>query len=238
MKRFLHSGHIGDIIAFLSCMKTMGGGELVITDDDGNVHLKMSGFKYESIEPLIAYQSYISRVWFSDNHTGVTHDLRQFRKHWGRGNIVVLHAAELGIEPKYDRWLDAKPSMETKGRIVCCRSPRYRNYNFPWKKILKRIGDRAVFVGTDDEHADMERLTGIKIDRHHVKNCLDIAEAIAGSDLFIGNQSSPYWVAAGLNHPCLQETNPITPDSMIQYDGAHFCINGFVDMGIFEKYGI
>jgi len=234
MNRFLHSGHIGDILAFLPSMKSLGGGELIITDHCGNVHLKMSGFKYDSLELLLASQKYVAKVWFSNDHGGVTHDLRGFRRHWGKGDLIHMQALELGVTPSYEKWLDAKPAKETKGRVVCCRSPRYRNYNFPWRKILKRLGDRAVFIGTDEEHEDMERHTSCKIERYQVKNCLDIAEAISGSDLFIGNQSSPYWIAAGLNHPCLQETSPITPDSMIHYDGAVYCLDGNINFDLLK----
>lgn len=213
----------------------MGGGELVITDHSENIHLKMSGFKYESIKPLLERQSYITSVTFEDRPTGITHDTRGFRKHWGVGNLIVMQAIELGQQPNFEKWLEADPNPATKGRVICCRSTRYRNYNFPWRKILKRIGDRAMFIGTDEEYNNFQTLNNVHLERLHSGNCLDIANSIAGSDLFIGNQSSPFWVAAGLHHLCIQETNTWTPDSRVPYDGAYYCMDGWID---FDKVGI
>lgn len=224
MKRFLHSGHIGDIIAFLPLMKKMGGGHLVITDHNSTPQLMMEGFKYESLKPLLECQDYISGVSFEKHPTNIDYDVTGFRKHWGTGTIVEMQAKELGIEPCIEKWLEVKPNLNLQGKIVCCRSTRYRNELFPWWELIDRIRDRAVFIGVHDEYGDFVNQFG-KVDRYLTNNCLDIAEAIAGSDMFIGNQSSPFWIAAGLHHPLIQETCLDIPDSIVQYKSAHYWVD-------------
>lgn len=224
MKRFLHSGHIGDIIAFLPLMKKMGGGHLVITDHNSTPQLMMEGFKYESLKPLLECQDYISGVSFEKHPTNIDYDVTGFRKHWGTGTIVEMQAKELGIEPCIEKWLEVKPNLNLQGKIVCCRSTRYRNELFPWWELIDRIRDRAVFIGVHDEYGDFVNQFG-KVDRYLTNNCLDIAEAIAGSDMFIGNQSSPFWIAAGLHHPLIQETCLDVPDSIVKYESAHYWVD-------------
>ena len=225
MKRFLHSGHIGDIIAFLPLMRKLGGGHLVITDHSKTPQLMMEGFKYESLKPLLECQDYISGVSFEKHPTNIDFDVTGFRKHWGKGTIIEMQAKELGVEPCIEKWLKVEPNLNLQGKIVCCRSTRYRNDSFPWLEIVNRIRDRVVFIGVHDEYGNFVDKFG-KVDRFLTINCLDIAQAIAGSDMFIGNQSSPFWIAAGLHHSLIQETCLDVPDSIVRYEGANYFIDG------------
>lgn len=233
MKRFLHSGHIGDIIAFLPLMKKMGGGHLVITNHSNTPQLMMEGFKYESLKPLLMQQDYISGVSFEKDPKNIDFDVTGFRKHWGTGTLVEMQAKELGIEPCIEKWLDVKPNLKLQGKIVCCRSTRYRNNLFPWREIVNKFRDRILFIGVHDEYGDFVNQFG-EVHRKIVNNCLDIAEAISGSDLFIGNQSSPFWIAAGLHHPLLQETCIETPDSIVRYEVANYFIDGINPLQIIK----
>jgi hypothetical protein len=225
VKRFLHSGHIGDIIAFLPLMRNLGGGHLVITDHNTTPQLMMEGFKYESIKPLLEQQDYIHGVSFEKNPKDIDFNACGFRKYWGTGTIIEMHAKELGVEPCIEKWLKVEPNLNLQGKIVCCRSTRYRNDKFPWRELVEKIRDRIVFIGVHDEYGDFVKNFG-KVDRHLSNNCLDIAQAIAGSDMFIGNQSSPFWIAAGLHHPLIQETCLDVPDSIVRYEGANYFIDG------------
>jgi hypothetical protein len=185
----------------------------------------MEGFKYESLKPLLECQEYISGVSFEKNPKDIDFDVTGFRKHWGTGTIIEMHAKELGVSPCIEKWLEVKPDLSLQGKIVCCRSTRYRNELFPWKGIIDKIRDRVVFIGVHDEYGNFVDKFG-KVDRFLTINCLDIAQAIAGSDMFIGNQSSPFWIAAGLHHPLIQETCLDVPDSIVRYEGANYFIDG------------
>ena len=185
----------------------------------------MEGFKYESLKPLLECQDYISGVSFEKHPTNIDFDVTGFRKHWGKGTIIEMQAKELGVEPCIEKWLKVEPNLNLQGKIVCCRSTRYRNDSFPWLEIVNRIRDRVVFIGVHDEYGNFVDKFG-KVDRFLTINCLDIAQAIAGSDMFIGNQSSPFWIAAGLHHSLIQETCLDVPDSIVRYEGANYFIDG------------
>lgn len=51
---------------------------------------------------------------------------------------------------------------------------------------------------------------------------LELAELIAGSDIFVGNQSCPCWVAMGMGHRLIQETDMWNLNSVVRRDNAEF----------------
>jgi hypothetical protein len=226
MKRFLHSGHIGDIIAFLPCMRALGGGHLVITDHNSQPQLLMEGFKYDSLKPLLEIQPYIDSVSYEKNPTNIDHDACGFRRYWGQYPIIGMQAKMLGIEhPSTSQWIDVSPDTRTNGRIVCCRSHRYRNDSFPWSKIVDKYRNKIIFIGLYDERGDFVSRFG-EVPSIWVNNLLELAQLIYGSAIFIGNQSAPCWIASGLNHPLIQEVHPPLPDSIVSYENTHHSIDG------------
>jgi hypothetical protein len=128
-------------------------------------------------------------------------------------------------------WLKVEVDPLTKGKIIFNRTPRYRNYNFPWGKVLKHFGKQSLFCGTKQEYEDFCDKVG-SIEYYPTKNCLEVAKAIKGADYFVGNQSSAFWIAAALMKPLLQETFMPAPNSIIKYDGATYFNNDKID---FEK---
>lgn len=226
MARFLHSGHIGDIIAFLPCMRALGGGDLVITDHNHQPHLLMQGFKYESLKPLLEIQPYIDSVTYEKHPEKIDYDVTGFRRYWGQYPIIGMQAKTLGIEkPSTFQWLDVPADNRSNGKILCCRSHRYRNDSFPWDSIVNKYRGQILFVGLYDERGDFISRYG-EVSSVWVNNLLELAQLIRGSAIFIGNQSAPFWIAAGLNHPLIQETHPPLPDSIVEYEYAHYSING------------
>lgn len=223
--RFLHSGHIGDLIAFLPCMRALGGGDLVITDNAGT-NLSMEGFKYDSVKPLLEVQDYVHSVSYARRPEGIDYDVCGFRRYWGQGSIIEMQAKELGIPVPYlSAWINVQPDPTTVGRIVCCRTHRYRTDRFPWAQVVDRFRDKIIFIGLYDEYGDFTKHYG-HVDQLCVRDLLELAQLIAGSDLFIGNQSSPFWIAAGMNHPLVQETHQHIRDSVVPYDTAFYSEDG------------
>jgi len=43
--------------------------------------------------------------------------------------------------------------------------------------------------------------------------------------MFIGNQTSPFRIAAGLHHPLIQETCLDVPDSIVKYNAARYWVD-------------
>lgn len=215
-------------------MRALGGGQLVVTDHNTTPQLMMEGFKFESIKPLVERQWYVKSVVFEKNPENIDYNACGFRRFWGKGSIIEMQAMELNVTPNIEQWLWVSQDERTKNKIVCCRSNRYRNNKFPWKDIVDVCRDDIVFIGVHDEYGDFVRDFGV-VERIIVKNCLEIAQLIAGSRLFIGNQSSPFWIAAGMHHPCIQETCIDVPDSIVPYKNAVYCKDGNFDFEILTK---
>lgn len=232
--RFLHTHDIGDIIASLPIIRQLGGGHLVITK-----HLRMEemngrdlkGEKFESLKSLIQEQPYIKSVTYEDNPDPVNVDFSEFRKiYHPTKNLMSCMAEWVGVKDvDTSPWLFVDPSEGTKGKVICARSPRYNNPTFPWNRVAWEYTNRLRFIGLNDEHRMFQGMLSRVVERIHVNNFKEMAQAISGSDLFIGNQSSPCWVAMGLGHRMIQETSDLNPDSIIPRDNAQFVRNGQID---------
>jgi hypothetical protein len=101
------------------------------------------------------------------------------------------------------------------------RSPRYHNWNFVpvWKRMWERYRGETVFVGSPGEHADFCWYVG-PVPHYPTKDYLELAQVIAGCDLFVGNQSSPFWVAEALKKQVVLE-------ACLSCQNCHFERNGF-----------
>ena len=231
---FVHTGHIGDIIAFLPVFNAMSGTDLVIRDEPWMI--PMSGFKYDSLKPLLESQGI--NVSFNNPEGSIDHDASGWRECYEDAlSLTDAHARYLNIVPKghghleiTEPWIKVEPDVLTKGRVIFNRTPRYRSPYFNWSKVHKHFGDRALFIGTEQEHLDYLCEVG-NIEHYRTGNCLDVARAIEGADFFVGNQSSACWIAMGLRKPLLQETCAV-PNSIIRYEGAHYTINCDADLSV------
>lgn len=125
-----------------------------------------------------------------------------------------------------ERWLfSVDPSPLTQDRVVINRTGRYRNGYFPWNEIVNFYGDRLIFVGLPHEYRDFCGEFGM-VEFRRTSNMLEVAELIAGSLLFIGNQSSANAVAEGLKHNLIQETSLQIPDCIFKRGNAQHVYDG------------
>lgn len=225
--KIIHSGHIGDILAFLPTYKKLGGTKLVVCNHDP-VWPPMEGFRYESLKPLLDHLGVPSE--FSRNPQG-DFDNRDFRSIYDPWtSLLVTQARYCKVDPDETPWIQATPSRKTQGRVLLSRSARYHNYNFPWKKLVRHLKDRAVFMGTPDELQDFQTEVRTSVEHLLTKDCLEMAEAIAGSDLYIHNQSCGFWIAAGMRHPQIQETSDMHNDTFLDYPEARYIRNEKLDI--------
>ncbi len=123
------------------------------------------------------------------------------------------------------QWLYVEPSMETKGMVVINRTSRYNNAFFPWKRVVEHYGGRIVFIGLKHEHESFCNQFG-RVSWRETKDMLDMARLIAGSELFIGNQSSANALNEGLKHPVIQETYLHIPDCIFRRANAQHVADG------------
>ena len=104
--------------------------------------------------------------------------------------LATLQAAWLRLNPDLRTpWLDVSAASNYAGKIIINRSPRYHNDFFPWAKLVKAFGSRMLFIGLESEHEVFCHECG-QVAYLPTTNLLRAARVIAGSELFIGNQSS------------------------------------------------
>lgn len=230
-RRFLHSGDLGDIIAAMPIIRQLGGGDLILTGKPpipGKMPREsMKGERLESLIPLLKNESYIGRVEWQDNPKGISHDLTEFRllSRNATENLAQWQARSIGIDD-----LDMSPwisvSRSPNGRVVVSRSLRYQNPNFPWGEIYEKYSHRLLFVGLQEESRAFQRMLNRHVEWISTRDLLKVAEVIAASSLFIGNQSAPFWIAAGLGKNLIQETWSPEPNSIVERPNAHYSFSG------------
>jgi ADP-heptose:LPS heptosyltransferase len=98
--------------------------------------------------------------------------------------------------PREEPWLTV-PRPRRAARVLLHRSARYHKWAFPWPRAYEKYRREAAVVGTPEEHRDFCAYLG-PLPYIPTPTFLDLAEVIAGCELFVGNQSAPRAVALGL----------------------------------------
>jgi hypothetical protein len=197
-----HSGCIGDIIYSIPTLRELGCTHLYVNDRPWT-------------KPILHRIGVYKRLLESQGiavspHEGekIDHDLSTYRNGgllYGQ-NIATRVANWMLVKPDLSKpWLSiGSKHPATKGKIVISRGARWHGEYFPWKQIVEELGEHCLFIGLQeeldafcDQFGDVEYLP--------TEDLYEAAQAIAGSDLFIGNQSSPMAIAEGLKHKAIQE---------------------------------
>lgn len=238
------SGDLGDIVFLLNLIRQIPGGrhtlalrssQLTKAKDDEKVKRL-----HDTIAPLALAQRYIRDVVIIDAGTPVDWASEGFRKlgHFRKGETLMhahLHhlvkSLGLSFQDFHDNtpWLNVVKDTDATDRVVINRTARYRNSQFPWAQVVRHLGSRLLFVGLEDEWRQFCRDFGT-VEYHPTASMLEVAQLIAGSQLFIGNQSSANACAEGLKHASIQETCIELPDCVFPRPNAQFVANGVVTM--------
>lgn len=205
---FAHHGDYGDIVYSLMAVKRLCDEAQTSCTfylcPAADTRARLTPDHAEGILPLLRAQSYIARAEWREKSIGVKADVSQRRFYANGFNIADQLCNWLAIpySVEHGPWLAAEPNPVAE--VIFSRSHRYRNPRFPWKEVCRRFGGQARFVGTPAEHADFEALVG-PIHIVPTPTLLDVAQAIAGCKLFVGNQSCPRAIAEGLKVPVVVE---------------------------------
>lgn len=202
---YCHGGKLGDVLYCLPALKALGGGELVL-----HPSFEMSIEAAIPLRPLLLKQSYIRAVRVEWCPRGTRLDTwRTF--YCADVNLVQQHATfvRIGVNLK-ESWLSVD-AAERASSVVFSRSSRHQNANFPWREVVAKYGDRAVFVGHRQEWANFTEAFGW-VPYRSTSDFLELAHVIAGADLFIGNQSAPMALAVGLGVRYIQEVFKPAPN--------------------------
>lgn len=225
MKKFKHSGAFGDLIYGLALTKHLGGGEFYLhlnqIDWIGQHYYgskpnpfhqgRLTERDFEFMKDFMNAQNYITKFAVLDPATEITHNLDRFRPLFvgHPGNYVDIYAVAFGIKDPETRtqmrntaWLSVPKPRKVEGRsIVINRTARWtpRLLSPQWDQWRSQgFEQQAIFVGLAEEYESFCRSTGWQIPHQKTETMLDVAEYIAGSKLFIGNQSMALSLAIGL----------------------------------------
>lgn len=226
-RTFFHTGDIGDIIASLPSVRSIGGGEMLIGYKQNGQRESLKGSRFEMLVPLLLAQPYISGVRWGQHFRGCI-DFSTFREMPDDGmNLAYCQAKHVGVAVSMEPWLQVK--AEQHGRAVIARSSRYHNPDFPWRAVVQKLVD-PIFVGLPSEHEAFCSFIGFRIEHVKCGNLLNLARLIAGARVFVGNQSAPFWIAAALGGRCVQETWTEGANSVIHRPGMFYPIRMGYDM--------
>jgi len=215
MTTFSHSGDAGDIIYSLPVVRFFGGGDFFLSPADFT-RVKMTPDRVKLFSTLLESQDYIKKVGF---HYGreVEFNLDGFRERFGEyaqcETLVEMHCRKWGVpEHVLDiPWISVDPVREEE--VVVNLTIRWRNPSFPWKDVYRKYHKSMGFVGSKHEHVQFETHYG-PVRHIETKDMHDIASVIAGSKLFIGNQSMPLAIAHAMQHPAVCEYSRFAIDGM------------------------
>ncbi|MEO8175009.1 MAG: hypothetical protein ABI581_18075 [Sediminibacterium sp.] len=235
---FSHSGHAGDIIYSIPAMYALAKGRKInlylslnqpnlnftkkMRHPNGNVMLTEKSVLL--FKPLLLTQPQFKSCEALSGQP-VHYDLtafRQFPFDYRMGSIARWYFLTYGINWDLGKpWLQVTPDSSFNDAIVVARSSRYHTPNIEYSFLQKYT--RIVFVGMPDEYAEMKKqIPNLEYKTTH--DFLELAAVIAGSKLFIGNQSFPFSLAEALKVKRVLEVFPQIPNVVVEgANGYDFC---------------
>ena len=194
MKTFYHRGSHGDIVYSMPSLKKLLASNLILKNQN----------YFEFFEDLMLSQNYIKKVSHLDQPGIKWGDIdinldafRPINKKDRSKHLVYCHSESIPVEVDLsEKWIEVEG--QSSFPIVINRTKRYHDkQDIDWK-ALKPLEDICQFVGFEDEYSEFVKITGVRPSFLTCKNALELARIIAGSRLFVGNQSLGFAIAEGL----------------------------------------
>lgn len=234
--RFKHSGNAGDVIYAWPAMRALADGHplalrLALDVPHPHVHgvhpsggVRLNRRMFEMLRPLLLAQPQVASC---DPYEGQTIDydldlVREYPFPLHCGHIARWYFLTFGVSADLGRpWLQAEPDRAFADYLLIARSARYHapliDYSF-----LRRHA-RIAFLGVESEFNAMRCMLP-QLEWHRVPDFLQMAKAIAGAQLFIGNQSFPFSLAEALKTRRILEVSPLWPNVIVEGSNAFdFC---------------
>ncbi len=233
-------GDVGDICYVLAVINAIPNGPHSLLIERNSAATKQKNIEIATAllnfcGPLVSSQEYIQQCRMMEE--GERPDwrsggFRDERMHSRTNTLLSAHLThfnfitKMGLVVDVNKpWLKVDPSKESFDKVVVNRTERYKNHMFPWKRIVEHYGERIIFVGHQHEHGLFCSKFG-NVAHRKTTDLLEVARLIAGSSLFIGNQSCAFAVAEGLKHPSIQETDTSLPDCIFIRDNVQHVHDG------------
>ncbi|NCI45449.1 hypothetical protein [Sediminibacterium soli] len=246
---FKHSGNCGDIIYAIPAMLAIAKGRPVHLhlniNQPGNYgrnkhplgNVMLNEKMAEMLRPLLLSQAGVKTC---DTWSGqeIDVDLDYIRKYpfmLNRGNIARWYFLVFGVFFDLSQpWLDVSHGTGLEKTIIVARSQRYHAPGIRYDFL--NAYDDVRFVGIEAEYEDIRKQVS-NIRYCPVNNFLELARIIAGSGLFIGNQSFPFSIAEAIKANRLLEWYFQTPNVNVQGPGGFdFCFQENFERLVRERY--
>ena len=238
MKTFLHSGGCGDIIYALPFIKSQGGGILYVKKS--NVWNTVCN-QFESLKLLLEEQDYIQEVReyptlsFFEYKDGIQidYDLDLFRRQqvdFLNINFMKLYfqtfkISEIEIEFPFLA-VDKIQSPSSMPYALINVTPRYRDSQFDWKKIMPQMveqyGTNIFFIGLPSEYSEFIKNTDSSVIYLETKNLLEAAQYISQAAALYCNQSVCLSIAQALGAKYYLEVSPVQTSGIIKTPNENF----------------
>lgn len=216
---FSHSGDIGDIAYAMPTIKALGGGTLLLSQSK-TTRIVMNRANIDFVKPLLESQDYIDLV---DEYRGeqVCYNLDYFHQYWRENSqygisLAAWQCRAFSVPESVlnEQWITGLEPKKVSP-VIIHRSPRYHNSNFDWKRVVTKYKGKINFVGLASEHSEFTKEFNY-VPHAVVKDALEMAQIIAGAEVFIGNQSFPAALAEGLKKHKILETYMIDPNCIFE----------------------
>jgi hypothetical protein len=224
VNNFYHSGAAGDIIYSLPTVIAKGGGKLLVKNLN-----KFGKRFYEYLARLLTLQPYLSEVSAGNpclnyekhlagegmfiEYEGVNYynlDMYRWKEYEMRKKEISYHLAQIHLDIfglSFDLsqpWLFNVSPLHAAD-IVVNRTKRYHDKEEVDWSLLKPYQERTVWIGKRKEYWRFVEVSGLQLTPYICGDLLDVAQAIKGSKLFIGNQSACFAVAEAMKVPRVLE---------------------------------
>lgn len=216
---FKHMGSIGDMIYSLPAIIACGGGDLWIQKKNIWLNCHRMFEKQPYLRKVVSENGYRPSEFYNFN---------QFREmeRVSRGQGNIKHLAKYFLEIVGKDFDLSQPWMKVEKKrassIVISRTHRYHDSEEVDWTLLRNLQSLCTFVGWHGEYRLFRKHTGLdSVEFYRSKDMLDIAEVIAGADLFIGNQSACFAVAEALKVNRVLEVFKANPNCMPNSSNGH-----------------
>lgn len=259
VKNFSHHGNFGDCLASLPALKefyrkTGVKPNLYLVQDhpavyaEGVIH-PVKNEKGENVSlnesivkmliPLLKEQGYLGEVkkWEEEEiHISLSEIRNTFvNSPWGslsRWYFYVFPDLACDLSLKY---LSVPPADKNLaiGKIVITRTERYHNERIDYS-FLKPLEDECIFIGTMREYNNFCMGFDLNIEKLHINNFLEMAQAIDQSRFHISNQTAAFQISEMLKKPRVvevcswaQNVIPVGEDAydFLSQDGLEWYVN-------------
>lgn len=235
---FSHNGHAGDIIYSIPAMYALAQGRKIRLYLDlyqpaldftpsmkhPNGKVMLTDKSVALFAPLMLSQPDFISCEALKGQT-IHYDLTAYRRlpfDYRMGSIARWYFLAFGISADLGKpWLAVTPNRSFSESVVIARSSRYHSPGISYAFLSAY--PNLVMVGMPEEYAAMKKQLP-SLQYHPVHDFQELAAVIAGSRLFIGNQSMPFALAEAMKVKRVLEVYHQVPNVVVEgSNGYDFC---------------